>query len=191
MTNTQLIPACLRGERRAQRALYDEFTPRLYAVAVRYLGHAETAQDVLAEAWLKIFRSLGSFSGQGSFEGWLRRVVANEALMHIRKRRLELTELSDVVQATTASPGDRPTDALEQLDVLRLLDTLPTGCRTVFNLYELEGYKHREIAEALGVSVNTSKSQLILAKRKLREAYTRLAAREGRHLRSLPQPPRS
>ena len=154
-------------------------------MALRYVRQAETAEDVLAEAWIKAFAKLDTFSGEGSLEGWLRRITANEALMHLRRRRLPLAELSDAVVATEPAPV-RVTRGLEQADVARLIDGLPDGCRVVFNMYELEGYKHREIAEALGVSINTSKSQLILAKRKLRAAYVALAAREGRGLRPTP-----
>ena len=190
MTDDQLIDACAAGERRAQRALFDRYGPRLLAVAQRYVRDIATAEDIAAEAWIKIFRHLGSFAREGSFEGWLRRIVANEALMYLRKNRLALAELSEAVVAkATAPPPVRVADALEQADVARLLDTLPDGCRAVFNLYELEGLKHREIAEALGVSINTSKSQLILAKRKLREAYVALARREGTHLRHIPAAP--
>ena len=181
----KLLAACLRGERLAQRALYERYTSKLYSVALRYVRHPETAEDVLADAWLKIFSNLHTYSGNGSFEGWMKRIVSNEALMHLRKRRLDMAELSEVVLATAVAPVQK-INALEAADVLRLLDTLPDGCRTVFNLYEIEGYKHREIAEALGVSINTSKSQLILAKQKLRSAYLQLAAREGHSLRPIP-----
>jgi len=153
---------------------------------MRYVRHPETAQDVLAEAWIKIFKNLSKFKSEGSFEGWLKRIVSNEALMYLRKNRIDTAELSVAVVAQ--EPSDvRVTDGLENEDVVRLLDTLPDGCRTVFNLYELEGFKHREIAEKLGISINTSKSQLILAKKKLREAYLVLSQREGSDLRPTPK----
>lgn len=186
-TDTQLLAACRASERWAQRALYERYAPRLLAVARRYVRQLEAAEDVMAEAWLKAFAKLDSFAGEGSLEGWLRRIVTNEALMHLRKRRLPTAELSPAVEATEPAPV-RVTRGLEQADVARLVDQLPDGCRVVFNMYELEGYKHREIAEALGISINTSKSQLILAKRKLRAAYIALAAREGRALRAVPSP---
>jgi len=186
MTEKALITSCIANNRMAQRELYERFTDRLYSVAMRYLRHPETAQDVLAEAWIKIFKNLNKFKNEGSFEGWLKRIVSNEALMHLRKNRIDTAELSIAVVAT--EPSDvRVTDGLEAEDVLRLLDKLPDGCRTVFNLYELEGYKHREIAEILGVSINTSKSQLILAKQKLRAAYLALSQREGNNLRPTPK----
>ena len=184
-TDAQLVEASLAGGRIAQRALYERHAGKLYGLALRYLRHPETAQDVLAEAWIKIFGKLNSYNREGSFEGWLKRIVVNESLMYLRKRRVQYAELSDAITETTATPV-RVTDQLEHADVLRLLDTLSDGCRTVFNLYELEGYKHREIAEQLGISINPSNSQLILAKKRLREAYLALATREGRDLRNVP-----
>jgi RNA polymerase sigma-70 factor (ECF subfamily) len=190
MTDDALITRCIANDRLAQRALYDRYTNRLYSVAMRYVRHAETAQDVLAEAWIKIFKNLSKFKHDGSFEGWMKRIVSNEALMYLRKNRIDTAELSVAVIAQEPSEV-RVTDGLESADVLRLLDTLPDGCRTVFNLFELEGFKHREIAEKLGVSINTSKSQLILAKQKLRQAYQVLSQREGRNLRPTPKQTKS
>ncbi len=190
MTDDALIISCIANDRLAQRALYDRYTDRLYNVAMRYVRHAETAQDVLAEAWIKIFKNLSKFKNEGSFEGWMKRIVSNEALMYLRKNRIDTAELSNAVIAQEPS-SVRVTDGLETADVLRLLDKLPEGCRLVFNLYELEGFKHREIAEKLEVSINTSKSQLILAKKKLREAYLELSQSEGRHLRPTPKQTKS
>ena len=185
MTDAELVSACLRQDRRAQRTLFERYSPRLKAVALRYVRHPETAEDVLAEAWIKIFTNLGKYTGDGSFEGWLRRITANESLMHLRKRRLATAELTAAVVATEAVPA-KVTDRLESADVDGLLATLPEGCRRVFHLYEVDGFKHREIADLLEVSINTSKSQLILAKRKLREAYHALSRREGPRLRPVP-----
>ncbi len=185
MSDVELIHACLADDRRAQRTLFDRYAPRLNAVAFRYLRHAELAEDVLAEAWIKIFKNLDRFNHEGSFEGWLKRIVANESLMYLRKHRLPTAELSEAVVALAPSDA-RVGDGLEQEDVLTLLEVLPEGCRQIFGLYELDGFKHREIAELLSVSINTSKSQLILAKRKLREAYQILSRREGAHLRHVP-----
>ncbi len=185
MSDAELITACLADDRRAQRTLFDRYSPRLNAIAFRYLRRVELAEDVLAEAWIKIFKNLDRFNHEGSFEGWLKRIVANESLMYLRKNRLPTAELSDAVVAMAPSDA-RVGDELEQEDVLSMLDTLPEGCRQIFGLYELDGYKHREIAELLEVSINTSKSQLILAKKKLREAYQALSRREGPALRPVP-----
>ena len=181
-----VLAACRRNERRAQRCLYDRYSPVMYAIAIRYVRDVQVAQDVLAEAWAKAFTKLNTFAEQGSLEGWLKRIVTNESLMELRKKKLSFTELPDYGAAEECAETIVTTQ-LEQQAVNDLLDCLPEGCRTVYNLYEIEGYKHREIADLLSVSINTSKSQLILAKRKLREAYLQLAAREGHHVRPLPK----
>jgi len=166
LTEHELIQACKKKSRRAQQELFDRYSPTMFGVCKRYLKNAETAEDVLVEAFYKVLTKLDSYSGEGSFEGWIRRIVVNEALMNLRKNKnLKLN--------VEINPNlDRPTtmnveDDLAAADILNLLNQLPTGYRTVFNLYVVEGYKHREIAELLGISINTSKSQLILAKKKM------------------------
>ncbi len=142
----------------------------MMGVVRRYLRREEDAEDVLIEAFYKVFDKIDTFKDEGSFEGWIRRIVVNEALMHLRKNHAlkKADDLSNLPE-TVVSQRARVTDQLEASDILVLLDQLPDGYRTVFNLYVVEGYKHREIAELLGVSINTSKSQLILAKKRLRE----------------------
>ncbi|NRB50435.1 MAG: sigma-70 family RNA polymerase sigma factor [Saprospiraceae bacterium] len=168
MTNSELIVACRTQDRKAQQMLFDRFSPKMMGVCRRYLKTQEDAEDVLIEAFYKVFNNLPQFKAQGSFEGWIRRIVVNECLMFLRRKHnfnltVEIDQNLDV--KTTVSTQDQ----LEADDILALLERLPTGYRTVFNLYVLEGYKHREIAEILGISINTSKSQLILAKKKLQQ----------------------
>jgi RNA polymerase sigma factor (sigma-70 family) len=166
VSEQDLIKACRNRDRRAQQLLYDRFAPTMLAVCKRYVKGQEDAEDVLIEAFYKVLTHLDQFKSEGSLEGWIRRIVVNEALMALRKRinfnqRVELTEIDAPVA----------TSILQELaakDILNLLDFLPLGYRTVFSLYALEGYKHREIAQHLGISINTSKSQLILAKKKLK-----------------------
>lgn len=167
VTEEDLIAACRKEDRRAQQQLYERFAPVMFGVCRRYVKTEADAEDVLAEAFFKVFTNLQQYRGQGSFEGWVRRIVVNEALMFLRKRHnFRLTaELSE---------ADRPVPAhfAQQIaanDILGLLAYLPTGYRTVFNLYILEGYKHREISDILGISINTSKSQLILARKRMQE----------------------
>ena len=167
MTERELIEACERRDRRAQKALFDRFSPQMYGVCKRYVRNREDAEDVLVSAMFKVLTNIDQFKGDGSFEGWVRRIVINEALMHLRKRY-------DFGRHLEISDFDRPArthmvDRLAAQDIMDLLDTLPTGYRTIFNLYVLEGYKHREIAEMLGISINTSKSQLILARKRMKE----------------------
>lgn len=133
----------------------------------RYLKRLEDREDVLVEAFFKVLTNIEQFKGNGSFEGWIRRIVINEALMFLRKKHnFNMTVEIDDVDVPWHSNVQAE---LEARDILDLLDQLPTGYRTIFNLYVLEGYKHREIAELLDISINTSKSQLILAKKRMQE----------------------
>lgn len=169
---THILQGCRKGNPKSQKALYDRYAPLFLSMAIRYTKQYEEGEDVMVHAFCKIFEKLDSYKGEGSFEGWMKRIVVNEALMHIRKRNnLHLAvEVSD----TDAVETESVVDQIQYSELLRLLDKLPTGYRTVFNLYVIEGYKHREIAEMLGISINTSKSQLILAKRRMRELIANL-----------------
>ena len=118
----------------------------------------------------KVFDKLHTYSGEGSFEGWIRRIVVNEALMYLRKKRLLTVEVDQADWSVADIPPPLSIEHdLAVKDILGLLTRLPTGYRTIFNLYVIEGFKHIEIAEMLGISINTSKSQLILAKDRLRK----------------------
>lgn len=169
MTEQELIQGCLRGDRRAQKVLYERYAAKMFGLCKRYVKTTENAEEVLIEGFCKVYQKIDMYSGQGSFEGWIRRVMVNEALMFLRKnyRFNEHTDIDDL--PSIADHQESAEDALSAKEILELLDELPTGYRTVFNLYVLEEYKHREIAEMLGISINTSKSQLILAKKRLQE----------------------
>ncbi|MEO1437629.1 MAG: RNA polymerase sigma factor [Bacteroidota bacterium] len=167
VTDAELITGCKRQDRKAQQDLYERFSPKMFSICKRYLKNQEDAEDVLVEGFFKVFDNISKFKGKGSFEGWIRRIIVNQCLMQIRKaHNFKLTvEINNI-----ELPNERNAqDKLQELDILNLLNDLPTGYRTVFNLYVIEGYKHREIAEMLGISINTSKSQLILAKERMRK----------------------
>ncbi|MCP3928116.1 MAG: RNA polymerase sigma factor [Bacteroidetes bacterium] len=166
MTENEIIAACKREERKAQKLLYERYSPAMFGVCRRYLKSREDAEDVLVEGFFKVFSNILQYRGSGSFEGWIRRIIVNEALMLLRKKH-HLKKFNDLKDIDTPIPA-RFEDELAAQDILELLNQLPIGYRTVFNLYVLEGYKHREIAEMLGISINTSKSQLILAKKRMR-----------------------
>jgi len=151
----------------AQKQLYDRYSPLLFSVCRRYLRAREDAEEALVSGFFKVFSQIASFSGQGSFEGWMRRIVVNEALMMLRKSQLLIFPGDEVIQFDQPDGFSIEAD-LSAREIMVLLDELPNGYRTVFNLYIIEGYKHQEIADLLGISINTSKSQLILAKEKLR-----------------------
>ncbi len=161
-----LIQACKQGERKAQKLLYDKYSAKMLGICRRYVKSQEDAEDVMVEGMFKIMTKINQYKGAGSFEGWMRRVMVNEALMFLRKAKnfkmtVEVSNIEIKSQITIE-------DELAAEDILKLLEKLPTGYRTIFNLYVIEGYKHREIAEILDISINTSKSQLILAKKRLR-----------------------
>ncbi len=165
VTEEELIQRCKRKERSAQRLLYEKFTPVMFGVCMRYVKNQADAEDVMIEGFFKVLTKIDSYSGNGSFEGWIRRIMVNESLMFLRKRHnFRMTvEISNIDIKTDVTVEDE----LAADDILKLLDLLPTGYRTVFNMYVIEGYKHREIAEELGISINTSKSQLLLARKRL------------------------
>ena len=167
MIEKELIKACKRQDRKAQKQLYDQYAPLLFGICKRYVKSQEDAEDVLLEAFYKIFSKIDQFNDQGSFEGWMRRITVNEALMFLRKtKNLRLSVEPQEYHLKTEVTIE---DELAADDILKLLEQLPTGYRTVFNLYVLEGFKHREIADILEISINTSKSQLIMAKKRLQE----------------------
>jgi len=167
MTEKEVIRGCLQNDRKAQRALYDQYASRLYGVCLRYMKAKQDAEDAMTVAMHKILTKLDKYSGSGSLYGWMKRVTVNECLMELRKRKLQFTDIDDV--AHRIDDDSRIEDSIYFDDLKALIDQLPPGYRTVINLYLIEGYKHREIAELLGISINTSKSQLILAKKKMRE----------------------
>ena len=171
VSEEELIKGIRKGNRQAQRALYDKYAPLLFGLCRRYVKNYQDAEDVMIEGFFKIMSKIGQYTGQGNFEGWMKRIMVNESLMHIRKHHnMNMTvEIADYDM-----PKDPTTEHdLAAQEILDLLDELPTGYRTVFNMYVIEGYKHREIAEILGISINTSKSQLILAKKRMRDLVAR------------------
>lgn len=162
----KIILLCKSQDHRAQKMLYKQYSPLFFSVAKRYLKNDEDAEDALIEGFFKIFTKIDSYKDEGSFEGWMRRIIVNECLMKLRKRRnftLSIEAAYDIGTEETITPQ------LAYQDLVKVLELLPTGYRTVFNLFVIEGYKHREIAILLGISINTSKSQLILAKKRVRE----------------------
>lgn len=165
MTEQAIIQGCRQDDPKAQKAFYDRYAPKMFGVCKRYIKGREDAEDLLIEGLFKAIDNIHTYSGNGSFEGWVRRIMVNECLMFLRKKHP--LKLSIEVHPTDAPTKVSIEDDLAARDILKLLDQLPTGYRTVFNLYVIEGYKHREIAEELGISINTSKSQLILAKKKM------------------------
>ncbi len=163
-----LIERCRQEDRSAQQALYERYAPMLLGLCRRYITQGDEAEDVMIEGFFKVFKNLDQFDGRGSFEGWMKRLMINEALMRLRKKKLIQVELNDQTSIPVEDHEFENLD-IDSSEIIPLLDKLPEGYRTVFNLYVMEDFKHREIAELLQISINTSKSQLILAKKKLKQ----------------------
>ena len=160
---SDLINGCIEGNRRMQEELYRRFSPRMYAVCLRYATSSEEAEDILQEGFIKIFKKLDSYRGEGSFEGWIRRIFVNTAIEHFRRRRY-LQPVTEKEENTVEGKYLSVLDNLAEKDILELIRQLSPGYRTVFNMYVVEGYTHKEIGDMLGISEGTSKSQLSRAK---------------------------
>jgi RNA polymerase sigma-70 factor (ECF subfamily) len=160
---SDLIEGCMEGNRRMQEELYRRFSPRMFAVCLRYAGNAEEAEDILQEGFIKVFKKLDSFRREGSFEGWVRRIFVNTAIEHFRKKRY-LQPVTEKEENTIEGKYFSILDELAEKDILALVQELSPGYRTVFNMYVVEGYTHKEIGDMLGISEGTSKSQLSRAK---------------------------
>ena len=167
----QLVKACIKQDRKAQRALYDRYAPLMHTVCLRYVHESAEAEDVLLKGFMKVFQNLKNFRSEGSLEGWIRRIVVNEALMFIRRNKNMYLEV-DVEEAKEAKSVHA--DHLAEQDLMQLIAELPVGYRTVFNLYAVEGYSHQEIAEMLDISEGTSKSQLSRARHILKAKVEKL-----------------
>lgn len=172
-----MIDGCRQGDRKAQKALYDRYAPVMLGVCLRYVKTAEDAEDLMIESIMKAMTKIDQYHGEGSFEGWIRRITVNECLMHLRRNNVLqfAQELSPHLDQYTEVTIEH---TLMAADLLRLLDLLPPGYRTVFNLYVVEGYKHREIAELLNISINTSKSQFVLARQRMEELVLKIRRSE-------------
>src|SRR6476619_768608 len=160
---SDLIEGCIEGNRKMQYELYQRFAAKMYGVCLRYASNAEEAEDVLQEGFIKVFKKLHSFRSEGSFEGWSRRIFVNTAIEQCR-RKTYLQPITEREEGTIEGKYLSVLDSLAKRDVIALVQELSPGYRTVFNMYVIEGYTHREIADALGISEGTSKSQLSRAK---------------------------
>lgn len=167
--DNELIEGCKKHDRHAQRFLYEHFSGKMYSLCCRYIKDKMEAEDVLVTSFTKIFDRIDQFKNEGSFEGWIRRIVVNESLSYLRRNKSMYLEM-DIEAADREPDYERLESQLEAEDLLKLIAGLPAGYRIVFNLYAIDGYSHKEIAEQLGISENTSKSQLSRARVALQKA---------------------
>lgn len=162
--NQKLIDSCMKGDRAAQKALYELLAPRMFPVCIRYIGDRDAAEDVLQDGFVTLFTHLGNYKGEGSFEGWARRIFVTTALMSLRKK--DALKMSDDLEAARGLQSETAsqTQNIGYKELMKLIMTLPPGFRTVFNMYAIEGYSHKEIGEILGISETTSRTQLSRAR---------------------------
>jgi RNA polymerase sigma-70 factor (ECF subfamily) len=174
MDDSILVKKCLEGDQKAQRTLFERFAPKMLGVCMRYAKSTEQAEDVLQEGFVKIFTKLDHYKGDGSLEGWIRRVMVNTALDEIRKnvKYQDNQSMDDVGYKLELNA--HIIEGLQEQDLLVLISELPDGYKIVFNMFAIEGYSHKEIAEELNISENTSKSQYSRARAYLKNKLEEL-----------------
>ena len=162
-SDIDLARRCREGDRKAQEEFFNKYKSRMMAVCVRYMGGKEQAADVFQEAFIRAFRLMNAYRGEGPIEAWLRKIMVSTALNELKKRKL--VWLEDVTDGFVLNPEfNSAINHLSEQELLKQIAELPRGYRTVFNLYVLEGYDHREIAESLGITESTSRTQLLKAR---------------------------
>ncbi len=173
-TEKELIDACIQQDRRAQRELYDRFASRMFSVCYRYADDRDSANDLLQDGFITVFTKLRSYTGIGSFEGWMRKIFVNTALMQLRKNDV-LRDTQDIEELKFNTPMvDNILDTIEGKDIMELISKMPIGFKTVFNLSVFDGYSHQEIAAQLNISEGASRSQLSRARFWLQERIVEL-----------------
>ena len=172
-TESDLIKACIADDRPAQNQLYDQYKSKMYGLCLRYAKSKAEAEDMLLEGFFKVFQDLHQFAHKGSFEGWIRRIMVHNAISHLRKNHKK--EFSEVDLEKLNSIPSNNTLAWDKSDaesIIRVIRQLPAGYQTIFNLYAVEGYSHREIAEMLQIAESTSRSQYARARQILQKTLT-------------------
>ncbi|HPR57273.1 MAG TPA: RNA polymerase sigma factor [Bacteroidales bacterium] len=167
-----IIEGCIHGKRHAQNKLFKRYAPILLGICMRYARNKTEAEDILQESFIKIYSGISGFRGEGSFEGWLKRIVVNTAITHNKQFfkhyfHSDIEEIDETQIEHEEQTKELPLVKIPQARLMAMIQKLPEGYRTVFNLYVFEQYSHQEIADFMGISVNTSKSQLMKARRVL------------------------
>lgn len=171
--DTELAERCKKQDRQAQKELFDTYAASMLSLCCRYIKDRAEAEDVMITGFTKIFSRIDQYKGEGSFEGWMRKVIVNEALSQLRKTKNMYLEMD--LEVADRQPDLQPLENnLEAEDLLKVITELPEGYRIVFNLFAIDGYSHKEIADQLGISENTSKSQLSRARTHLQKSLLEL-----------------
>lgn len=174
MDRESLIQKCIQGEALAQRRLFDSLAPKMLSVCLRYLGNKEEAEDVCQMSFVKLYNSLKDYNNEGSFDGWVRRIFVNTCLDQLRKNKKTKYDVSMDDVDYRLEKNDFILERMEATDLMKIVEQMPTGYRTVFNLFVVEGYSHKEIAEKLEITENTSKSQFKRARTHLMNSLEKL-----------------
>jgi len=173
LLDKEIILGCLKNDYKSQKALFDKYANKMKALCFRYVGNEMEAEDILQEGFILAFTKLKNYKFEGSFEGWLRRIMINVSLRYLKSKKNKFN--SDIDEAYDIY--DKSTDVISKLseqELMNLLVELPVGYRVVFNMYVIEGYNHKEIGEKLEIGESTSRSQLAKAKKKLRKLVEEL-----------------
>lgn len=179
MTDTELVEQCIKGDQDCKKMLYEKYASTMLGVSLRYSSSLTEAEDMLQDGFIKVYRYLNKYSGNGSLEGWIRKIIVNTALNNYKRNQLwdkniEVGEFEKTVEDSRVSNNSN----LNAEQLLKLISQLPTGYKLVFNLFEIEGYSHSEIAEMLNIAESTSRTQLKKAKEKLRTQVIKLIEME-------------
>lgn len=173
MTIEEIITGCVEKDLHCQKILYETYAPKMLGLCRRYVNNIETAEDILQDGFIKIYTRIDTYEGSGNFVGWMKKVFITTALENIRKNNMMKFSISiDEVSNLKNDSEDLILSSLTLSDLLKCLSSLPVGYRTIFNLFAIEGYSHQEIAEMLNISVSTSQTQLLRARRALQKSVT-------------------
>jgi len=169
MTEEAILQGCLQNNATSQRELYTRYSPKMLAVCYRFAHNREDAEDMLQEGFIKVFSQIHTFRNQGAFEGWIRRIVVHTCINHLKKNK-RFNESVDIIHANSIQVREESVPSIVQAkQIVECIRLLPMGYRTVLNLYAIEGYTHKEIAEMLDIEESTSRSQYTRAKQMLED----------------------
>lgn len=184
MSEKELISACRNGDKLAMKTLYESYFSVMLGICKRYAPTKLSAEDLLHDGFIKIFKDIGSFSGKGSFEGWMKKVMINTVLSHLRKEKKEISVDFHESSVLDSSDDEAPTSTETEMilnaeftkeELIEILKTMPSGYQKVMNLYVIDDFRHDEIAEMLGISVGTSKSQLNRGRKMMKSKLIKIA----------------
>ncbi|MDL2221000.1 sigma-70 family RNA polymerase sigma factor [Parabacteroides sp. OttesenSCG-928-N08] len=180
MEEQLLITGCRRGESWARKQIYEKYAPSMMSLCVRYVNDKETARDLMQDGFVKIFTKIHTYTGEGAFGGWIRRIFVTTALEYLRSKEVMTMYMSiDNVSNLMVAVDNSIMEQLSANDLMDCIGKLPPGYRTVFNMYAIEGYSHKEIAQMLGINESTSRTQFIRARYSLQKSVLSLMEKEN------------